>query len=84
MVARATSCKSDGVSERSEVVEGKEYKLVLVSVMELVVEGMGEEGLVTTATSTEPAAYSVFKVKNEHVHVLHIQMYHVHKCMYIT
>ena len=66
------------------MVEGKEYKLVLVSVMELVVEGMGEEGLVTTATSTEPAAYSVFKVKNEYTMYMYMYYMYIYKCTMYT
>ena len=62
MVAMATSCISDGVSDRSEVGVGNEYKLVLALlavVIALLVEGMGEEGLVTVAMSPEPAAEDV-------------------------
>ena len=56
MVAKAINCSSDGVSIESEVEDGSEYKLVLVFTTALVVDGIGKEGLVTVATSTETVA----------------------------
>ena len=62
IVAAATSWRSDGVRERSEVDVGKvEYWLlvevlaILLLVVKVVAVGTGEEGLVPTATSSPPA-----------------------------
>ena len=56
MEARATSCKSEGVSVSSEVEAGYEYTSEVLSVMAEVVAGMGDERLVTMVPSATPTA----------------------------
>ena len=76
----ATSWRSDGVRERSEVGVGNaEYKLaveVLVTALVVVVVERGEEGLVTTATSKPPATSKRVNRNKHSVHTTNTCIHH--------